>query len=329
MKKIVLKIRIFMVFVLALASVFSGGVASAQSLTPMKIATGVDPSFSAFYIAKIKGIFEKNGLDVSLQTGPSGSAMVSFLVSNQIQAALGTEMAGIQNFNLDNNVVVIAEMVRLEHFFGLLGRNINSIEAMKGKKVGVARGTGGETFWLALVKQLNLNEKDYTIINLEAPEMIPAFERGNIDAFAAWEPWVTRATLALPNVKNLRDNVGILDGRIFAYLNKGWATKNPAAALAFTRSLAEATEFVVKEPAESARLVSTFLKLDLVLTQRLIANQRFDMRMDQGSIDGLRLVEEQVQSQGKLKKPVAWQNFVYSDLLREVQPAKTTYRLPQ
>jgi ABC-type nitrate/sulfonate/bicarbonate transport system substrate-binding protein len=300
----------------------------AQSLVPMRIATGVDPSFSAFYIAKERGIFEKNGLDVTLQTGPSGSAMVSFIIGNQIQAALGTEMAGIQNFNLDNNVVVFSEMTRLEKFFGLLGRNMNSVEEMKGKRVGVARGTGGETFWLAIVEKLKLDPRDYTVINLEAPEMIPAFQRGNIDAFAAWEPWVTRATMALPNVKNLRDNQGILDGRIFGYLNQGWAEKNRSAATAFVKSLVEATDLVVRDPETAAKTVSSFLKLDLDLTRRLIANNRFDMRLDQASLEGLQLVERQVQSQGKLLKPVDWSRFVSADLLRQVRPEKVGFKLP-
>jgi ABC-type nitrate/sulfonate/bicarbonate transport system substrate-binding protein len=254
--------------------------------------------------------------------------MVSFIIGNQIQAALGTEMAGIQNFNLDNNVVVFSEMTRLEKFFGLLGRNINSVEEMKGKKVGVARGTGGETFWLAIVEKLKLDPRDYTVVNLEAPEMIPAFQRGNIDAFAAWEPWVTRATMALPNVKNLRGNEGILDGRIFGYLNQGWAEKNRSAATAFVKSLVEATDLVVRDPETAAKTVSTFLKLDLDLTRRLIANNRFDMRLDQASLEGLKLVERQVQLQGKLLKPVDWSRFVSADLLRQVRPEKVGFKLP-
>ena len=40
----------------------------------MTIATGVDPAFSQFYVAKEAGLFEKNGLDVTINTGPSGSA---------------------------------------------------------------------------------------------------------------------------------------------------------------------------------------------------------------------------------------------------------------
>ena len=58
------------------------GIASAQSLTKMTIATGVDPAFSQFYVAKEGGLFEKNGLDVTLQ-GPK-----------TLRHAVSTESAG-------------------------------------------------------------------------------------------------------------------------------------------------------------------------------------------------------------------------------------------
>src|SRR5579872_1155158 len=64
--------------------------------TKMTIATGVDPSFSAYYVAKSAGIFEKNGLDVQVNTGPSGSAMVAYVIQNQVQSAFGAEAAGVQ-----------------------------------------------------------------------------------------------------------------------------------------------------------------------------------------------------------------------------------------
>ena len=77
----------------ALASMPLG--AKAQGLTKMTIATGVDPAFSQFYVAKEGGLFEKNGLDVTINTGPSGSAMIPFLVNNQVQAAYGSDLAGV------------------------------------------------------------------------------------------------------------------------------------------------------------------------------------------------------------------------------------------
>jgi ABC-type nitrate/sulfonate/bicarbonate transport system substrate-binding protein len=90
--------------VVALASTVS-----AQSLTKITIATGVDPAFSQFYVAKESGLFEKNGLDVTVNTGPSGSAMVPLLINNQVQAAYGSDLAGVINHQIDNAVVAVAD----------------------------------------------------------------------------------------------------------------------------------------------------------------------------------------------------------------------------
>src|SRR6476469_2654624 len=116
--------------------------ASAQTLTKMTIATGVDPAFSQFYVAKEAGLFEKNGLDVTINTGPSGSAMVPFLVNNQVQAAYGSDLAGVINHNVDKNIVAVADGTYLVRWLSIVGRNIPDMTGLKGKKVGVAKGTG-------------------------------------------------------------------------------------------------------------------------------------------------------------------------------------------
>jgi ABC-type nitrate/sulfonate/bicarbonate transport system substrate-binding protein len=81
----------FRVFAFVLAATISS--AWAQPKTKMIIGTGVDPSLAQFYVAKEAGIFERNGLDVQLNQGPSGSSMIAFLIGDQIQAALGAELA--------------------------------------------------------------------------------------------------------------------------------------------------------------------------------------------------------------------------------------------
>src|SRR6478735_6216498 len=96
--------------------------ASAQSPIKMTIATGVDPAFSQFYVAKEGGRFEKNGLDVTINTGPSGSAMVPFLINNQVQAAYGSDLSGVINHQIDNNVVAVADGTYLIRWTSLVGR---------------------------------------------------------------------------------------------------------------------------------------------------------------------------------------------------------------
>src|ERR1044072_6115581 len=96
---------------------------SAQAQTKMTIATGVDPAFSQFYVAKEAGLFEKNGLDVTINTGPSGSAMVPLLNNNQVHAAYGGDLAGVINHNVDNNIVAVADGTYLVKWMSVVGRN--------------------------------------------------------------------------------------------------------------------------------------------------------------------------------------------------------------
>jgi len=301
------------------------GAASAQ--TKMTIATGVDPVFSAYYVAQQEGLFKKHGLDVRINTGPSGSAMVSFLINGQIESAFGSEIAGVSNHNLDPNVVVVAQATRLVRWIAIVGRNIDTLDQLKGKKIGVARGSGGEVFWLALIDKLKLNAADYTVVNVEAPEMVAALERGNIDAYAVWEPWVTRGLAAVKNTKVLKDQENILEQGVYIYMNLGWIKKNPEQAEAFMRALVEATDIINKDRKRAAKDVSDFLKsLDPPLVEQLMTKLRFEMVLDDFTISLFRLAETQLKQQGKLTKPLDLGAFVYPDLLRRVLPKSVNYK---
>ena len=310
---------------LVVTLLLSVGAASAQ--TKMTIATGVDPVFSAYYVAQQEGLFKKHGLDVRINTGPSGSAMVSFLVNGQIESAFGSEIAGVSNHNLDPNVVVVAQATRLVRWIALVGRNVDSLEQLKGKKVGVARGSGGEVFWLAMLDKLRLNAADYTVVNVEAPEMVAALERGNIDAYAVWEPWVTRGLAAVKNTKVLRDQEGILEQGVYIYMNKAWIQKNPGPAESFLKALIDATEIINGDRKRAAKDVSDFLKnLDPPLVEQLMTKLRFEMVLDDFTVNLFRLAEAQLKQQGKLTKPLDYNAFIYPELMRKVLPAKVNYK---
>jgi ABC-type nitrate/sulfonate/bicarbonate transport system substrate-binding protein len=313
------------VWLVVMSVLVGNGVASAQS--KMTIATGVDPVFSAYYVAQEEGLFKKHGLDVRINTGPSGSAMVSFLVNGQIESAFGSEIAGVSNHNLDPNVVVVAQATRLVRWIAVVGRNIDTLDQLKGKKVGIARGSGGEVFWLAMLDKLKLNAADYTVVNVEAPEMVAALERGNIDAYAVWEPWVTRGLAAVKNTKVLKDQEGILEQGVYIYMNLGWIKKNPAQAEGFMRALVEATDIINKDRKRAAKDVSAFLKsLDPPMVEQLMTKLTFDMELSETTINMFRLAEGQLKQQGKLTKPLDLGAFVYPDLMRKVQPAKVNYK---
>jgi len=311
------------------AITLTGSTAWTADKAKMTIGTGVDPSLAQFYIAKEAGIFDRNGLDVTLNLGPSGSAMIGYLVGDQLNAALGAEQAGISAHNLDANVVIVGETVVLPHLYGVVARNVATLDGLKGKKVGVDANSSSMSFWLAIVKKLNLNAKDYNIVQVEPPEMIAALERGDIDAFVAWEPWVTRALQGVSNTRNLQDNAGIMEPRDYVWMNRGWIAKNPTTAAAFMKSMVEATAYVKDHPQESAQQISRLLKLDLTLTETLMPKVQYRMELTNDSLTHMKEIEGQMKDIGKLTKPVDWTTMFEPGLLKAVNPAAVTLDVPK
>jgi NitT/TauT family transport system substrate-binding protein len=292
--------------------------ALAQAPIAMTIATGVDPGFAPFYVAREAGIFARNGLNVTVNTGPSGSAMVAFLVGNQINAAYGAEQAGVSAHLVDPNVVAVAEGTALLRWISVLGRNITTMEELKGKRVGVARGTGSETFWLSVVARLNLNPADYTIVNVEAPEMVAAMERGNIDAFAVWEPWPTRAARAIPNTRILVSNESIGIIRNFLYMNKAWAEANADTTTRFMRSMVEAQQFIAADAGAAAGHVARFLRQDRAFVAELMTKVEFTMHLTPDSMGNIQLAIDQLRGMNRLSRPVTPAEVVWSAPLARV-----------
>jgi NitT/TauT family transport system substrate-binding protein len=310
--------------------ILAAGVATALPLpafaqgaaTRMTIATGVDPSFAPYYVAREGGFFQRNGLDVTVNTGPSGSAMIAFLIGNQINSAYGAEQAGVSAHLVDQNVVAVAEGTALLRWISVLGRNVENMDALKGKRVGVARGTGSETFWLSVVAKLNLNPADYTIVNVEAPEMVAALERGNIDAFAVWEPWPTRAMRAIPNTKILVSNDQIQIVRNFVYMNKAWAEGNADTTQRFLRSLIQAQEFIASNPTEAAAQVARFLRQDRAFIAELMTKVEYKMNLTADSVANIQLAIDQLRGMNRLSRDVTPAQVIWSAPLAAAAPGR-------
>ena len=305
---------------LALPLLAAPAVSRAQAPITMTIATGVDPSFAQFYVAREGGIFERNGLNVTVNTGPSGSAMIAFLVGNQINAAYGAEQAGVSAHIVDPNVVVVAEGVALLRWLGILGRNVATMDDLKGKRIGVARGTGSETFWLSVVSNMNLNAADYTIVNVEAPEMVAALERGNIDAFCVWEPWLTRGMRAIPNTRILVTNENIQIIRNFMYMNKTWAEANRPATERFLRSMIQATEVIATNRDQAVQNVARFLRQDRALIAELMTKVDHRLQITNETQANVQLAINQLRGMNRLGREVTPAQVIWPEALRWVAP---------
>ncbi len=308
----------------AAAAMLLPRIGRADAKAKMTIATGVDPAFSQFYVAKEAGLYDKNGLDVEINTGPSGSAMVPFLINDQVNAAYGSDLAGVVNHNVDPKVVAVADGTLLVDWESVVGKNVADLGGLKGKKIGIAKGTGSEIYWNAVVDKYHLNPADYTIVDIEAPEMVAAIERGDIDGFAVWEPWPTRTVMSIKGTKILVGSKGLIKNRNFICMNRGWIEKNRDTAERFMRALVEANDLINSDRPKATAMVAKFLNMPPELAKELMPKLEYDMYWHDETLEAITASEQLLHKQGKMKAPFDYKGYIYTDLLKAVRPAAVT-----
>jgi ABC-type nitrate/sulfonate/bicarbonate transport system substrate-binding protein len=309
------------------------GVAQPAWAQKITVATGADPNFGIFYVASDKGIFKKHGLEVELKTGASGSAQVPLIISGDVQLAFGSGGACIRNHILKpDKVALFGEGSVLNEYDGVVSTaDIPNLAGLKGKKVGLAVGTGSEVFFTTLIARNNMKKEDFEIIPVDAPEMIPALQRKDIAAYAAWEPWVSRGVRAVKDTKVLVTSKGIWSPSSFLCGDKEWARKNPAQAANLMKALAETADWINANRAEAAKSISQVLKLDLDLTTELVKKCEFRAHFEASSIAAIvddyeNLVSRNFAPANPTK--AWWQGFIYDAALKAGAPKNVNFAHP-
>jgi NitT/TauT family transport system substrate-binding protein/sulfonate transport system substrate-binding protein len=163
----------------------------------------------AAFIGVERGIFAKHGLDAKIvmyQTGPemingllNGAQDVNIMGSIPFLAGVsrGQPLVLIghlhgdatRQYYADNNSVVAGPKS---------GIKANDFKALKGRRIGLPRGTGAEGYLLGLLAENGMKDADVTLINVKPSDQATALRQGDVDAIAAWEPWATTAVERVP-----------------------------------------------------------------------------------------------------------------------------------
>lgn len=141
-----------------------------------------------------KGFFKEAGLDVEfieIQDPIAG------LVSGDVDIADGPTTNAILAAGKGAPIKIVSSMFRSKGAFYLLGNeNIQSIEGLKGKTIGVAKfGTGLDVYTRIILKENGIDpDKDVTLIaNGTHQEAYASLTNKQVDATIIHEPWVSLA----------------------------------------------------------------------------------------------------------------------------------------
>jgi NitT/TauT family transport system substrate-binding protein len=198
--------QIIRMCVLSLAVALGAGLAEAQA--PTKLDHGASTTWFGhvpLMVAIDRGYFKEVGLDVELKPIVKSSDRMLALTQGGIQwTNTGVLSVIVEMAKGNDSFYWFANVDDSPGAEGLVVQpGIDSIKALKGKKVAVTLNSGAEITLYYLLKEAGLAPTDVRIVPMAANEMVAAFANKNIDAYCVWEPAFSDGQKAVPGSRVL------------------------------------------------------------------------------------------------------------------------------
>ncbi|OSN07110.1 sulfonate ABC transporter substrate-binding protein [Lonsdalea iberica] len=131
---------------------------------------------------------------------------------------------------------------------------VKSVADLKGKRVALQKGSSSHNLVLRALQQAGLSFSDIHPAYLTPADARAAFQRGNVDAWAIWDPYYSAALLQ-GDVRVLTDGSHLNQTGAFYLASRHYAERNGAFIRQVLETLTEAEKFTVSERTQSTDLL--------------------------------------------------------------------------
>jgi len=300
--------------------------AAPAALKKVPTATGIDALFVPFVVAAELKIFEKYGLETSFKPFDDGNVALDALLTGNSDIGATTELGGLSRWDKGGKLYVTSYSSTSGKQIGLAGRDdIKKPEDLIGRTVAYPRATGGHLYFMRYVKKYNLPVDKIKVKLMQAPEMVAALERRDIDAFFLWQPWLDKAAQLVQGAKVLAGSGddGVFTLVSYDYYSQGLIDDQPRA-LAATKALMEATDFCASNPDESAKVAGKAFRIPEADMKLYMSRMTYRMEMPKDVVlNNFQGAAELALAENIIKKMPDWNDFIRPQLMKAAAPDRS------
>lgn len=308
-----------------------------QELTKITFATVPFIGEAASYVAYQNGYFADEGLDVTLITNPGGWMSLKNLFEAEADIATVAELPIVYSAfdkqkytDFDRgDFYIIGDILYADDFQQVVARKdsgITSAADLKGKKIGVFRGTTLDFFMDMFLIDNKIEEHEVEIVDMDVFQMTDAIEKGELDAIFTWQPHVQIA------LDKLGENGIVLPSRLrfstawLITVMKDYAEENPEVLTAFLRAIARAEKFIKENPEEAITIHAEMSDVDRETVAALWDKVAFDLSLSEGLLSQLEEEARWLIRTGRtdLTEVPNFLEYFYFDAMEEVKPEGIT-----
>jgi len=310
---------------LSLSLCFMNTSNAAEAPQKLRVAyAAVTAAFSIPWIAKEAGIFQRHGLDVELVYIAAGSRAVQTLVGGSIDVAAIGGPAGVDARLAGADTVYVAIPVNRVIVFTVAGPQIQRVEELRGKSIGVTRvGTVTDFFTRVYLRQNGLvPDRDVMIRQMGGlPEIVAGLKAGQIDGGTFGFPAVLHARAAGFRVLVDYNTLGFRYPLSTVIVTEKLLRARESAIRSFLQSHIEAVHRFKTDPAFAMKVIGKYTNTtDQKMLQEThrVYTDAFE-RIPYPNVEDMRLGITQVSETNPRAKGADPKDFVDPRLLREIE----------
>ena len=163
---------------------------------------------------------------------------------------------------------------RLEAVIVPKGSAIRSVADLKGKRVAFNKGSNVHYFLVKLLEKNGLKYGDVQTIFLAPPDARAAFEKGAVDAWIIWDPFLAAAQKTL-DARLLVDASGVVNNRAYYFTSRDFATRSADVLKIAIEEINAVDGWAAKNQAAAAVELSAVLGLDKSITELYLGRAAF------------------------------------------------------
>ncbi len=155
---------------------------------------------------------------------------------------------------------------RLEALIVPKGSPIKTVADLKGKRVAYNKGSNVQYFLVKLLEKNGLKYSDVQSVFLPPADARAAFEKGAVDAWIIWDPFLASAQKTL-DAQLLADATGVAKNRGYYFTSREFATHNSDVLRIAIEEINHIDTWIAKNKAAAATELAQVLGLDKSITE--------------------------------------------------------------
>lgn len=189
---------------------------------------------------------------------------------------------------------------------------IQSVTELKGKKVAVAKGSNTNYLVVSALEKAGLKYTDIEPIYLPPADARVAFEGGNIDAWAVWDPYLAVAEDAA-GARILTDATGLAPNRGYYLAAQSFVDAHPEQLKAVLDAVKKLSDWAAQNPTEVAEFLAPELGISAAPLEKAEQRREYGvLPLTNEVVDAQQKVADAIQQIGLIPKQVNVQEIVWT-----------------